>query len=503
MNLNNALENVVAEFPESIAFKHPTGEVSYRMFHEAVKRLARGLQKLGVTQGEKVAIMLPNIPHFPIAYYATLRLGAVVVPVNTLHKGREVAGQIEDCEARVLIAWDGVIDDLTRPLSMISSLKYILVLGDNLPPNVLSLTKLIASSHPMAETAEIDDEDTAVIQYTAGVTGVPKGVELSHANLMSNVNACRDVMRVTKKDVFLGVLPFFLPMGQTLIMHLALMSGAELELHPRFEPEALLDSIIKGRSTVFVGVPSMYILLLEAFGKQETTIERHLRLCICGGGGIPDEVLKVFEKTFQTYILETYTTVETSPVVSFNQWRTGRRVGSLGHPIPGVDMRVVDENGNEVSIGEIGEIVVKGNNVMKGYVNRPRTTSEVLRDGWFHTGDLGKMDINGFFYLVDRLNDRIVKGGFSIYPTEVEAVMYGHPDVLEVAVVPISDELMGQEVKACVVLHEGASVTTEQLAEYCRQRIALYKVPAVIRFYQDLPRTLSGRTDKRSLRNLL
>ncbi len=502
MNLTNPLEAVVEQAPDTTAMRYPSGEINYRTFHEAVRRLARGLQKLGVNPGDKVALMLPNIPHFPIAFHAIIRLGAVAVPVNIMHKGRETAWQLEDCEARALITWDGALPELLRPLGVISSLKHILSLGEDLPSSVISLTRLIAGSHPLTEMPDIDEDDTAVIQYTAGVTGTPKGVELTHGNILANVNACREVMRVSPSDSFLSALPFFLPLGQTLLMHLAISSGSILELHPKFDVAAVLDSIKAGSSSLFVGVPSMFKMLLDAVPEEEELeIRRHLRLCICGGGGIPEEVLKGFERKFQTYILEAYTTAETSPVISFNQWRTGRRVGSLGHPLPGVDMKVVDESDREVSIGEVGEIVVAGTNVMKGYFNRPRVTAEVMKNGWFHTGDLGKMDINGFFYLVDRLNDRIIKGGFSIYPSEVESVLDDHPDVKDAAVVPVPDEVMGQEVKACVVLKENATVTTEQLAAYCRERMALYKVPAVIRFYKDLPRTPSGRIDKKSLRN--
>jgi len=516
MNLNHPLEQAVKEHRGKLAIKHPSGEISYGVFHEAVKRLARGLQKLGVNRGDRVAIKLPNLPHFPIAYYAALRLGAVVVPMNTMHKGHETARLLEDSEAKVLITWQGLWGELSRHLAVMSSLKHILIIGDDIPTGTISLTPLIARSSPLAHITEVDEEDPAIIQYTAGVTGTPKGVELTHGNILSNVNASREIMRVTADDEFLAVLPFFLPMGQTLLLHLALNSGAALNLYPKFDPEEIVSSILNGTSSLFVGVPSMFRLLLDSIiekiteenlpvpeqvEEEPTGVDTTVRLCICGGGGIPEDVLKEFEKKFDTYILECYTTAETSPVISFNQWRQGRRVGSLGHPIPGVEMKVVSENDEEVSIGEVGEIVVKGPNIMQGYINRPRASAEILKDGWFHTGDLGKMDINGFFYLVDRLNDRIIKGGFSIYPSEVEAVLYGHPDIEEVAVVPIPDEVMGQEVKACIVLKEDATVTTEQLGEYCQNRMAMYKVPAVIRFYKDLPRTPTGRIDKKELRN--
>jgi len=500
MNLNHLLEQAAAEHGSEVAIRFSNTEITYTTFLDAVRRLARGMFRLGVRRGDRVALMLPNLPQFPIAYYAILRLGAVVVPVNMMYKGREAVLLLEDSEATTLIAWSGVWDDLSRYVSLLGSLKHIIMLGESLPETTEDLTKLIARSQPMTDMVDLDDDDPAVVQYTSGVTGTPKGAELTHGNLTSNVSACREIMRVTPRDTMLGVLPLFHPIGQTLIMHLSLTTGGALELHPRFDPETVVNSLRGGSATLFIGVPSLFSILLNSVKEDDTPPEQPIRLCVCGGGTIPEDVLKQFEKVFGTYILECYTISETSPVTSFNQWRTGRRVGSLGHPIPGAEMKVVDERGHEATIGEVGEIIIKGSNVMRGYINKPRLTEEVLRDGWFHTGDLGKMDINGFFYLVERKNDRIIKGGFSIYPSEVEAVVYGHPDIAEVAVVGIPDEVMGEEVKACVVLREGATVTTEQLSEYCRQSMALYKVPAVVRFYKDLPRTPTGRINKEELR---
>jgi len=501
MNLNHLLEQVAEERGNVIAIRFSGTEIKYSTLIEAVRRLARGLYKLGIRRGDRVALMLPNLPQFPIAYYAILRLGAVVVPINMMYKGREAAALLEDSEAKAIIAWSGVWDDISRGIGVISSLKTIILLGDSLPESTFNLSKLIAENRPMADITDTEDDDPAVIQYTAGLSGTSKGVELTHGNITSNMNACSEIMRVTDRDCILAVLPFFHPMGQTLLMNLTLCTGAVMELITRFDPEEVIETIRSGSCSLFVGVPSLFKLLLDQAGEDTEPPDQTLRLCICGGGAISDDVLKQFEKSFSTYILECYTTSETSPVTSFNQWRTGRRVGSLGHPIPGVEMKVVDEQGNEASIGEVGEIIIKGSNVMRGYINKPRLTAEALRDGWFHTSDLGKMDINGFFYLVERLGDRIIKGGFSIYPNEVEAVLYGHPDIAHVAVIGIPDEIMGEEVKACVVLKEGTTTTTEQLTEYCRDRMALYKVPAVIRFYQDLPRTPTGRINKSELKN--
>ncbi|MFC2150531.1 long-chain fatty acid--CoA ligase [Calditrichota bacterium] len=504
MNLNSFIDKISDERGSDIAMYFPGADVSYAKFLEAVRRLARGLTDSGVEKGDRVAVMLPNLPQFPIAYYAILRIGAVVVPVNMMYKGREVGWLLEDSEAKILIAWGGLWSEIERHVSVIDSVKKVILLGQEFPGTTESLTAIMAKSNPLSEIVDTERDDPAIIQYTAGVTGTPKGAELTHYNIFTNLKACQEMTKTTPKDVLLTAMPFFHPVGQTLLMNLALCSGAALNIVPRFDPETIVKEFEDGRCTLFIGVPSMYKLLLnqaEPLPEDVESSDTKIRLSICGGGAINDDLLKEFEKRFGTYILECYTMSETSPVTSFNQWRTGRRVGSLGHPIPGVEMKIVNEKGVEASIGEVGEIIIKGENVMRRYINRPNITAEVLRDGWYHTRDLGKMDINGFFYLVDRLGDRIIKGGFSIYPTEIEDILYGHPDVKEAAVIGVEDEIMGEEVKACVVLKDGSEATTEQLSEYCKERMALYKVPAVIRFFKDLPHTAGGKIDKAELKN--
>jgi long-chain acyl-CoA synthetase len=500
MNFNHLLEQAAAERGGETALRHPGGDVDYKTFSEAVARLARGLHQLGINRGDRVAVMLPNLPQFPIAYYAILRIGAVVVPVNMMFKGREILGLLEDSEVKALIAWHGIWGELARQVAMISSVKHVILLGEQVPPGILNLTRLIATSRPLPDIAELDDDDPMVIQYSSGASGGFKGAELTLGNILSNVKAVSEIMRVVPGDAFLAALPLFHPLGQTVIMHAGLLAGAQLVLQPRVDGAAMAAVLRDGSVSVFIGVPSLFQMVLGATREEDPPPEKPVRLCVCGGGAIPEETLKDFEKRFGTYILECYTVSEASPVTSFNQWRTGRRVGSLGHPIPGTELKVADEKGYEAAIGQEGEIIIKGANVMRRYVNRPQLTAETLRDGWLHTGDMGKMDINGFFYLVDRKDDRIVKAGFSIYPTEIETVLHGHPEIADVAVVGVPDEKMGEEVKACVVLKEGATVTTDQLTVYCLERMAIYKVPTVIRFYKDLPHTSTGRINRRELR---
>lgn len=499
MNLSQPLEKSAADHPDSVAIHHPAGEITYGVLFDVVRRLARGLQRCGVERGDRVVLMLPNIPHFPIAYHAILRLGAVVAPVGMGLKGPELGALLEDCEASTLIVWGGALNELRPCVEMVPTMRTLIVLGEELPRGAFSLTSLIARSQPLTEPAEGDDDDPAVIWYGAGETRRPKGAELTHGSLVANAVCCRDVMAVTEADLLLGTLPLSHPMGQTLLMNLAFGSGAALHLYPRFDPMDIACDIQAGRGTVLVGFPSQFRALCDIVQIDADHPSKSLRLCVCGGGHLSEETLKEFERKFGGYILECYTMNETSPVCSFNQWRTGRRVGSLGHPLPGVEMRVMDSRGNEAAIGEVGEIAVKGVNVMRGYVGRPRLTAQRMRGGWFRTGDLGRMDINGFFYLVGRREGRILSDGAVVHSAEVESLLRGHPEVADVAVVGIPDSSKGEAVKACVVLRTGATVTTEQLVEYCRTRSAQHKAPTIVRFYRDLPRGEDGRLSRTQL----
>lgn len=499
MNLNHLFEKNANERSESVAIIHAGGSITWNTLYEAVKRLVRGLHKVGVSRGERIAIMLPNVPHFLISYYAGLRLGASIIPIDPQFKNREAAWILEDSEAGVLIIWENLLTDLTRYIERLESLRVIIVLGENSPAGTMNLTRMIAKNTPQSEIVDVDSEDVAVIQYTAGITGTPKGTMLTHKNITSNVEACREIFKCSSEDIILAAIPLNHPLGQTLVMHMAVASGATLRLLPKFDATEVHNALMDNSITVFPAIYSMFHQILEAGSEDDTPPEKPVRLCISGGGMVNEQVLRDFEQRYNTYTLECYGTTETSPIISCNQWRTGRRVGSLGHPIPGVEMRIVNERSDEVSIGEVGEIVVKGDNVMRGYLNRARSSGEVLRGGWFHTGDLGKMDINGFFYMVDRMHYRISKAGFSVYPGEIEEVLLRHPDVLDVGVVPIPDDIFGQDIKACVVLKEGSNISTEDIAAYCANHLALYKVPKIIRFYKDLPRMQTGRINRTEL----
>ena len=474
-------------------------KVAYRELYEAVLRMAAGLKQLGISKGDRILLMLPNIPHFPISYYAVMAVGAVVVPVNIMFKEREIAYQIEDSEAVAAIVWEGFAKDLMAAKEKTESLKHVLVLGDNLPQDAVHLTKFIAQQKPLNELEEVDQEDSAVIMYTAGVTGHPKGAELSHQGLNFALKSLSETLRFTNRDKILAVVPFFHSFGGVVVMNACLYGGATLSLAPKFSPKNALEIMKSDEITIFAGVPTMFQMIYDYAGNADIKIPS-LKYCLSGGSQLSEDLLRRFEEKFDTYVLEGYGLSETCSAASFNNFKRERKPGSVGYPLEGIEMKVVDDSDEEVSIGEIGELVIKSPSLMKGYRNRPQASAEVMRNGWFHTGDIGRMDMDEYFYLVDRKTDMILKGGFKVFPREIEEVMAGHPQVAEVAVIGIPDQVMGEEIKACVVPREGTRINPAALLEYCHERLANYKCPAVLRFYRELPKGATGRVLKKELR---
>jgi len=475
--------------------------VSFGELQEAVFRLGAGLKEMGIKQGDRVLLMLPNIPHYVISYHAILSIGAVVVPTNIMFKEREIAYQVEDSECVAAICWEGFAAEVIKAQEKTESLKYILVLGDKIPANAIHLAKLIAESTALEKVENVDPEETAVIMYTAGITGHPKGAELTHKALSYSIKALSETLRFSDREKILAVVPFFHSFGASVVMNAGLYGGSTLVLAPKFSPLEVFDLIAKEKITIFAGVPTMFQMLLDNADKTEHTIS-NLKYCLAGGSALPEDVLQRFEEKFNTYILEGYGLTETCAAASFNNFKRERKPGSIGYPLDGVEMQVVNDNDEEVSIGEVGEIVIRGASLMKGYLNRPNATEEAMRGGWFHTGDVGRMDMDGYFYVVDRKTDMILKGGFKVFPREIEEVILGHPQVKEVAVISIDDPVMGEEIKACIIPKEGMRINPASLLEYCRERLANYKCPAVLRFYRELPKGPTGRILKKELRRL-
>jgi long-chain acyl-CoA synthetase len=434
--------------------------------------------------------MLPNVPYFGLVYYGILRAGAIAVPLCVLLKSGEVAYALGDAEAKLVLAWHAFAE--AAPGAEES--------GSELVPVVPGeFDALLHDVEPARPIAPVKPDTTAVILYTSGTTGRPKGAELTHRSLKLNAEyTARKLLEITPEDVLLGALPLFHSFGQTCAMNASVATGSCLTLLPRFDPAKALSLIERDRVTVFEGVPTMYVSLLRHPDRERFDTSA-LRRCVSGGASIPVEVLRAFEAAFDVQVLEGYGLSETSPVASFNHPDRPQKEGSIGTPIGGVDMRAVDPQGEEVVAGEVGEIVIRGHNLMKGYWRREDATREAMRGGWFHTGDLAREDDDGYFFIVDRVKDMILRGGFNVYPREIEEVLYAHPAVAEAAVVGIPDPLLGEEVGAAVVVKPGHELDADELAAYVKARVASFKYPRRVWFVDELPKGPTGKLLKREI----
>src|SRR5580692_9357950 len=490
-NLAQNLTDTTRAHAGRVAVRVDNAAMTYRALDEASAKVAGLLHERGLKPGDRVGIMMPNVAEVPVVYYGVLRAGGVVVPMNPLLKAREVAYYLGDSGAGLMFAWQGFADQ-ARGGAEQAEADVIVVDGTGFPD-------LLASAAADDHVAERDDEDTAVILYTSGTTGHPKGAELTHGNLISNTEVTRaDIVRARPEDVIFGGLPLFHVFGQTVALNVAVAAGACLTLLPRFAAEHALRIIAGHHVTVFEGVPTMYVALLHQPDRADYDTSS-LRTCISGGAALPVEVLRGFEEAFGVPVLEGYGLSETSPVASFNLPGRERRPGSIGTPIRDVQMRVVDEEGHEVPPGEVGEIVVRGPNVMKGYWQRPEATAEAITGGWFHTGDLARVDADGYFYIVDRKKDLIIRGGYNVYPREIEEVLYEHPAVAEAAVIGLPHPALGEEVAAAVALKPGAAITAEELRAYVKGQVAAYKYPRHVWIVDSLPKGATGKIQKRDI----
>jgi long-chain acyl-CoA synthetase len=491
MNLASLLTESAERSPESPAIRLGGVELSYGELDDRSARLATLLADKGLEPGDRVGVMLPNVPEFPVAYYSVLRAGGVVVPMNVLLKRREIAFYLEDSGAELLVAWHGFIEE-ARGGAMDAGAKTI-----EIDPTVFAA--IMVNNEPTPVLAETDEDDTAVILYTSGTTGRPKGAELTHQNLFRNADvSSRTTCEIAAGDVVLGALPLFHSFGQTVGMNSSLKVGACLTLVPKFDPGEALATMQRDGVTHFYGVPTMFGALLH-HPERERYDTSKLRTCITGGASMPVEVLRGFEQAFGAVVLEGYGLSETSPVACSNHPDRERKAGSIGTPIEGVEMMVVDENDQPVAQGEVGENVIRGHNIMKGYWQRPEATEEAMRGGWFHSGDMARTDEDGYFYIVDRKKDLIIRGGYNVYPREVEEVLFEHPKIREAAVVGVPHDEWGEEIGAAVVLHDGEELAPEEVSAYVKERIAAYKYPRVVWFLDDLPKGPTGKILKREI----
>lgn len=524
--LHRYLEKMASRYPEKKALHFLGKDVTFADFHDKVKKFANYLQKLGIEKGDRVAIMLPNCPQSVIGYYGTLLAGGIVVQTNPLYTERELEYQLHDSGAKVILCLDLVFPRVTN-VQNATRLEHVIVtrIADFLPfpKNLLypfvqkkqaNLVVNVSESETIHLWKSVEKEsntdvevpcapenDLALLQYTGGTTGFPKGVMLTHKNLVSNtLMGAHWLYNCTEgEEVILGVLPFFHVYGMTAVMNLSIMQGYKMVLIPKFDMKMVFEAIKKHKVTLFPGAPTIYIALLNSPLLKEYDISS-IQACISGSAPLPVEVQEEFERVTGGKLVEGYGLTESSPVTHGNFLWEKRVPGSIGVPWPDTEAIIMSlETGEALPPGEIGEIVVKGPQIMKGYWNKPEETAAVLQDGWLHTGDVGYMDEDGFFYVKDRKKDMIVASGFNVYPREVEEVLYEHEKVQEVVTIGVPDPYRGETVKAFVVLKEGAECSEEELDQFARKYLAAYKVPKVYEFREELPKTTVGKILRRVL----
>jgi long-chain acyl-CoA synthetase len=496
-NLATILQASAAAYPERTAIKLGDRVISYAEFDRAARGVATALRERGTEPGDAVALLIPNVPEFSIAYFGILYAGATVVPINVLAAAPEVAYFLGDSGARLLVAHPLFAEPARTGAAELGV--PVVMAGSGSAPGSL---EEMAASDPVDEVYPSDPDDTAVILYTSGTTGKPKGAELSHSNLFLN---CASVvprlipMAPGEVIVALGVLPLFHSFGQTCIQNATIAEAGTVVLLPRFDAGQAFEILERERINVFAGVPTMYFALLHHQGDREYDLSS-LRYCLTGGAPMPVEVMNAFEERYPVRLQEGYGLSETSPVASFGVLERPRKAGSIGYPVWGIEMCIVDDADHLLGDGERGEICIRGHNIMKGYLKRREATTEALRGGWFHSGDIGYRDEDGCYWIVDRKKDMILRGGFNVYPREVEEVLYAHPAVAEAAVIGVPSESHGEEVKAIVALAPDQSATEDELMAFCKEQLAAYKYPRIIEIIDSLPKGPTGKILKRELR---
>ena len=514
-NLSVVLEDSARTDPDRTALVAGGTRLSYAEVDAAANQVANLLVTYGVGPGDRVALSCPNLPQFPIVYFGILKVGAVVVPLNVLNKSREVAYYLDDSSAVALFCFEGTEElpigryGLEGARAAAAPPRVVMMTADppaaSPDPEVPTLAEALEGMEETFSTVQRRETDTAVVLYTSGTTGQPKGAELSHSNQLMNALTCHRLFGSRPgEDTHLVALPLFHTFGATVDMNAGFSMGATLVLLPRFDAEQALALLLEHRATVFAGVPTMWWGLLHAVEDDAAAgaLAETLRLGVSGGAPLPVEILTAARERLGISIMEGYGLSETSPVACFS--RADRpRPGSIGFPVWGVEVGIIDPGDPDWAPIEeadvVGEIVVRGHNVMTGYLDRPEATAAVIRDGWFRTGDLGRRDAEGFYFVVDRSKDMIVRGGYNVYPREVEEVLITHPDVSLAAVVGVPHEALGEEVKAFVILEQGAALTAEGLRDWAKEQMASYKYPREVVLLDSLPMTATGKILKREL----
>lgn len=519
LNLASMVSHHARLAPEKEAIIWGDIRMTYGELDAMSNRVANALTAIGIGFGDKVALNCPNLPFFPVVYYAIMKAGAVVVPLCVLFTAREIAYHLRDSEAKAVFVFEGtpelpMLRSTKAAFDEVETCEHLVVMTKDLTatsPLVehKTLTQIAFDSSEEFETYPTRPEDTCAILYTSGTTGQPKGAELTHFNLWSNSVTCWNthlpVLDFTdgKQKTVLITLPLFHTTGQTVQMNTNIFGGNRIVLLPRFEPRATLDAMVKESVNFWVGVPTMYWSLLkyvDESGYDVTHVAESMHVCTSGGAPMPVEVMKGFSEKFNVRVLEGYGLSETSPLATFNHFEKPSKPGSVGQAIFGVEVKCVDDDDKEVLPGKRGEVVIRGANIMKGYYKRPEATAEAFRNGWFHTGDIGVMDKDGYLAIVDRKKDMILRGGYNIYPRELEEVIITHPAISLCAVIGVPDEKFGEEVKAFLVLKQNAELTNEDFLAWCKTQMAANKYPRYVEFRDDLPIGATGKIFKRALK---
>ena len=489
-NLAQHLLDTTAAHGDRPALRMDDAVLTYDGFCEAAAGVAAGLRQRGVQPGDRVGMVLPNVLSFPVVFYGALMAGAAVVPMNPLLKAREVEYYLRDSGARLVVALDANAEAATEAAAAVGV--------DAVTVGPVDAGEALSGSGGR-DLEPREDQDAAVILYTSGTTGPPKGAELTHANLAGNARTTHDtLLENTPDDVVMGCLPLFHVFGLTCALNAAVMGGSCLTLLPRFDGGKALSIIERDQVTVFEGVPTMFAAMLHQADRDRYDVSS-LRLCVSGGSAMPVEIMRGFEEAFGCIVLEGYGLSETSPVASFNHPHAERKPGTIGTPIRGVEMRLVDDEGGDVRPGDVGEIAIRGENVMRGYWGKPEETAKAIPDGWFRTGDLARQDEDGYFAIVDRKKEMIIRGGYNVYPREIEEALYEHPAVAEAACVGVPHPDLGEEVAAAVALKPGQQADPDELRAWVKERVAAYKYPRHVWLVESLPKGPTGKILRRAV----
>ncbi|KOS71646.1 long-chain fatty acid--CoA ligase [Lysinibacillus contaminans] len=514
MNLVSCVRQQAVEQPEKVAFHFMGKDTSYGEFEQTVSRFAQGLQDLGVQKGDHVAFLLGNTPHFLISLYATMRLGATAIPVNPIYTPDEISYILSNGDVKVIVALDALLPLVEMGVQAFPQVEAFIVcetgtdaaekvagLSDAARVKTYLFSHVVATASGSLQPVAVSDDDNAIILYTSGTTGNPKGAMLTHGNIYSNARDVSTYLGFRADDRIIATLPVFHVFALTVVVNAPLLSGATVLLAPRFSPAEIFALAKEKKATVFAGVPTMYNFLYQLPDGNPEDFSS-IRLAVSGGASLPVALLHNFEEKFNVRVSEGYGLSEASPVTCFNPLDRDRKAGSIGTNINNVENRVVDVYGEQVPVGEVGELIVRGPNVMKGYYKMPEETAVAIRDGWLYTGDLATMDEEGYFYIVDRKKDLIIVGGFNVYPREVEEVLFTHNNIVEAAVVGFPDSNFGEAVHAYVVLKDVTKSTTEDILAYCAKHMVKYKVPKVIEIIDELPKNTTGKILRRSLKEV-